>query len=451
MSKQPGKSIPELCDLWYEVKAVYRLFDQETATPDNLQATHRQWVREAMEQPGRCLLIADGSSVSWSGKRPIKGLGPIGNGGEGLQGFHLHSVLVVRWPEEMVSPDEDKGREGRRPAVEILGLADQQYYVREGRPEGEDPSDSRARKERARESQLWEQSVRRIGPAPKAEGVRWIDVSDRGADIYEHLSECRRLDHGFVIRASQDRVLEDPQTGEPCGRLFETARCAPVLGTFELVLRARPGQPARTATLSVAVTKGVRLRSPQRPGHAAGALPGIDCHVLRVFEQDPPPGIKPLEWILLTDQPVETLEQAIECALMYACRWLVEEFHKALKTGCGAERLQLETKERLFACIAVMSLVALRLIHLREVFRIKPDAPAEESGLDPLELHVLRARLKRPVRTCREVGLAVGRLGGHLNRRGDGMPGLITLWRGMNKLRLLVEGAKLALGGLKFG
>ena len=131
---------------------------------------------------------------------------------------------------------------------------------------------------------------------------------------------------------------------------------------------------------------------------------------------------------------------------------MIEEYHQALKSGLGAERLQLESAEALFAAIAIMSVVALRLINLRERVRINPDASAEEAGLEKLELEVLRARTGRKIETVREVALAIGRMmGGHLNRKGEGLPGWQTLWRGMEKLSTLVEGVRLARKLTSFG
>jgi hypothetical protein len=120
MAVHPGRSIPQLCDSPYAVKATYNLFKHEEATPENLQAGHRALVLEAMRQPGVYLLLEDTTALSWSGKHPIRGLGPIGNSAAGLQGFFLHTVLSVRWPE--ASQDTSK----RRP-VEVLGIGDQPY------------------------------------------------------------------------------------------------------------------------------------------------------------------------------------------------------------------------------------------------------------------------------------------------------------------------------------
>jgi Transposase DNA-binding/Transposase Tn5 dimerisation domain len=443
MASSPGCSLPEMFAHPYDVKAAYNLFQHPEATPDKLQAGHRDWVLEQVHQPGVYLLLEDTTEMSWSGKQPIKGLGPIGNGAAGLQGFLLHSVLAVRWPQ-LASTRHSS----HRPPVEVLGLCDQQYYVRQPRPQGQPRESSQARKYRERESQVWEQAGRRIGEAEA--GVRWVRVGDREGDIYEHLRGCQELGQGFVIRAAKDRALVNPQTGRREGRLFEVAGGAPALGEFELKLRARPQQPARTARLQVSATP-VELSSPWRPGHAPGSQPSISCTVVRVWESEPPAGVEALEWMLLCDAEVESFEQALECALQYSTRWLIEEYHKALKSGLGAEKLQLETAERLFAAIAIMSVVALRLIDLRERVRIDPDGPAEEAGLEQVELEVLRARTGRQVETIREVALAIGRMGGHLNRKGDGMPGWQTLWRGMEKLDLLVEGVRIARKLTSFG
>lgn len=428
LASQPGLSLPQLFATRYELKAAYNLFQHSEATPDNLQAGHRDLVKERLQEPGTYLLPEDTSEFIWTGE-PIEGLGMVSS--PKGQGFLLHSVLAVRWP----GLTRETGK-ARRPPLDVLGIADQQYYLRKPIPTGEGNNASLARQKRERESQIWEEASRHLGPAPSQ--ARWVRVCDRGADIYEFMRSCQELEHGFVIRAAQDRVLLDG------GKLFEHARSAVSLGESELELRSRPGQEARIARLSVAATP-VSLRSPARPGAAAGKLPAVECTVVRVWEAHPAPEVEGLEWILLVDRPVTNFEQALECALQYASRWIIEEFHKALKTGLGAERLQLEAASRLFAAIAIMSVVALRLLDLKERLRLFPDDPAEASGFDALELKVLSAYLKRSLCSVRDVALAIGRLGGHMGRKADRMPGLITLWRGLNRLQGMVEGYQLAL------
>jgi Transposase Tn5 dimerisation domain len=210
-----------------------------------------------------------------------------------------------------------------------------------------------------------------------------------------------------------------------------------------LDLRARPGQAAQRAHLQVSFTPLI-LRAPQIAGQGPGAREPIVCVAVCIWEPHPPAGAEALEWILLTDLEVANFGQACEVGQMYSTRWLEEEFHKAIKTGMNAEGTQLETAAAWFAIVAMKSVAALRLIELRERMRLTPEAPAEASGLSQLELQVLRARIDKPIKTAAEVALAIGRLGGHLNRKRDGPPGWITLWRGWQILQTLVEGVLIA-------
>ena len=195
--------------------------------------------------------------------------------------------------------------------------------------------------------------------------------------------------------------------------------------------------------LQVSFSPLLALRAPQRPGGATGKGAPVAAGVVRVWEETGPGAAPGLEWLLLCDQPVTDVAQALTCVRQYTSRWLIEDFHKALKTGLGGERLQLHTAARLFAAVALLSVVA--LVDLREKSRLEPDAPAEAAGLTGPELRVLRHQSRRPLHTVRAVYLALAALGGHLGRTGDGPPGWQILWRGRRTLRLLVEGVRMAV------
>jgi hypothetical protein len=452
MASDPGKSIPKLFTHPYDIKATYTLFRNQKMRPDNVQAGHREITKEEISNPGVYLLPEDTTEMAWVERHKIEGMGAVGKGNYKNQGFHLHSVLALKWPglDKIKAAETETETENRRPPVELIGLLDQQYYVRKRKRErkSKKPHYAASRKGEASESQLWEQAGQRIGAAPQQENVAWIRVCDRGADIYEMMQSCRGLNHEYIIRASSNRTLVDSGLG--AGLLFDKVRAIPSRGEFAIKLRTRYKQAARKAHLAVSVLK-VLLQAPQRKGHRAGKLPPISCTAVRVWEIKPPDNVEPLEWILLCSKQIESFEQALEAALQYSTRWLIEEYHKALKTGLGAEKLQLERAEGIFAAISIMSIVALRLIDLREQVRIAPDALAEKAGLDELELEVLRIKLGKPINTVKDVALAIGRLGGHLNRKSDGMPGWQTLWHGMVKLLNLVEGVRLARELQSFG
>ena len=436
MALSPGQTLPQMFAQRYDLKAAYNFFALPEATPAHIQAGHREWVSLALHQPGLYLCLEDTTEPSWPERDAIAGLGPVGGSKDRKIGFLLHSTLVVRaWADE----NEHTARRG---AVEILGFADQQYHVRQPAPPGETKTQ---RQKRARESQLWLRSTAVLGPAPDDPAVQWRRVCDRGADIFESLVRYRECGHEFTIRATQDRALVDRVSGETCGYLFSTMRAEEAFPrVLELPLRARPGQAARTAQLSLSAVL-VQVRSPRTEWAHQEVL------AVRVWEETPPAGVEPLEWLLLGSPEPPSFEAARRNCRYYATRWVVEEFHKGLKTGLQVEALQLATGARLMAATAVMSVVALRLLDLREAARHTPDAPAEQSHLNEVALQVLAAATKRELRTIREVTLALGRLGGHLNRKGDGLPGWQTLWRGWQRLQEMVIGFELAHKLNKFG
>jgi hypothetical protein len=436
--------MPELFTNQYDIEATYQLVRRKDVTPDRIQAPHRRLVKTELRTPGRYLLLEDTTFPSYTHRRkPVQGLGPIGEAEEGQQGFLLHSVLAVR-ADLPAEPDAT----GRRPPVTILGLIDQQYLVRTPRPAGQSKqAGSRQRTQRNRESDRWLESSRRIGPAPAHPNVRWVRIADREADIYEYLRECKKLSHGFLVRVSQNRILLDPTNEERLGLVFDHIASVEPVGGMYLDLRARgahggqAGSPARRARLLLSCGP-VRIQAPVRPDQPAGSNEPIDCWFIRVWEPEPPEGVERLEWVLYTDDRTDTLAAALVGVMDYGSRFLIEEFHKGCKTGLRIEDLQLETADRLFAAIAVMSIVALRLLDIRELGHAVPAAPAALTGLSPTELEILSLAVDRPLTTVAHVVLALGRLGGHMNRRRDGMPGWITLWRGMLRLRELVKGAE---------
>ena len=426
-ARNPGKSIPKLFTRVHDIKATYTFFNVNDTTPSNLQATHTNLVHNTITQPGTYLLIEDGSEFNWNDKTPRTGLGPMHHK---HQGFVLHTSLAVQWQTP------NTGQHKRAP-TRIIGLAHQEYYARIPKPADEGNQDSQARKKRPRESQLWQRSGISIGEAPKQTDVRWIRVADRGADIEFFLRDCQTLGHGFVVRAAQNRSLVNDHNERLSDKLFETSRAQVSLGEFDLELRSRPNQAARTARLSVSATR-VALRGP----HSQEAA--VVCSVIRIWEMSPDLGVEALEWILLSDTQPTSFEMAVEIGLQYASRWLVEEYHKCLKTGLGADSLQLETANRLFAAISVMAVVAVRLLALKESTRFEPEAEVSASGLSDLELQVLSLVLERKLRCVRDVALGLGRLGGHMNRKADGLPGWQSLWAGMQRLQSLVDGVVLA-------
>jgi hypothetical protein len=276
-----------------------------------------------------------------------------------------------------------------------------------------------------------------------------VDVADRGADVFEFMDY--ELAHGrhFLVRARHGgRVLGgDDHVGSDrvYRHLGPYVRDLPQVDARPLRVPAAGGAAARVAT--VAVSAGPVVLAPQEfpRGECRGVPLGL--WAVRVAEVGPPPGAEPLEWVLLGDLPAGTAAAAWERVQWYACRPMVEELHKAMKTGASVERPQFESADRLEPVIALLSVVSAVLLGLRELAR-RPDA-----GRTPATSVVPRRHVRvlsawrygepSPDLTLTQFVTALGRLGGHLNRKRDGPPGWLTLWRGWAALQLMIEGAEL--------
>jgi hypothetical protein len=420
--RHPAGSLPEQTTNMADLKAAYRLFDCPDVTFERIAGPH--WEQTRRQAPGRYLLLDDTTEVEFGIRREISGLGPTGNGGG--RGFLLHSSLMV-------------AAEGE----EIFGLAGQKIWYRKPAPKKENTAQRLARK---RESELWGQVIDRIGRPPA--GTQWVHVMDRGADNFEVYCHCREQGTDWVVRVTQldRRILAPQQKKMPLSDYLGTLALA---GTYELSLRARPKQPARTAKLEVRFGP-LWMPPPQHKSRYVKKLnpSPIPMWVVHVVEVDAPEGVEPIEWILFTSLPVERFADAWLIIGYYEKRWLIEEWHKALKTGCRLEHRQLKTAGRLEALAGLLSVVGVRLLQLKSAARTMPDRPAREMVPERWIAMLQAARKNKKV--LRPAPMSVGEFyrqlamfGGFLGRKSDGEPGWITIWRGWQKLYLIVRGAEL--------
>lgn len=357
-------------------------------------------------------------------RREIFALGPTGNGGG--RGFLLHSALMV-------------SAEGE----EIFGLAGQKIWYRKRAPKKENTTQRLARK---RESELWGQVIDQIGRPP--EGSQWVHVMDRGADNFEVYCHCLEQGADWCVRVTQkERNIVAPQQREM--PLIAYLGTLPLAGVYELFLRARPKQPARTAKVEVRFGRLWMPPPKQKSDYVKKLAPApIAMWVVHVLEVDAPAGVEPIAWILPASLPVEIFQDAWPVIGYYGKRWLIEEWHKALKTGCRVEDRQLKTAKRLEALTGLLSVVGVRLLQLKSAARTMPDRPAREV-VPERWITMLQAARKNKTLT-RAAPMTVGdfyrqlaMFGGFLGRKSDGEPGWITIWRGWQKLYLLVRGAEL--------
>ncbi len=425
----PSASFPDVFKDPASLEAFYRFTNNEAVEYSSILAPHyeRSWGRGGSGDA--TLVLHDTSFCSFSGETTRVGLPRAGK----KQGFHAHAALAVA--------------EGGPPVVHgVVGLDvytvwNKGWYREYGGGEQDELWVG---------SQRWGllvQGVRSRAPVGRA----LVHVMDREADDYVLMSRVLEVNDDFVIRSKHDRKVTADE-----GCLSAVASGAKFMVEREVRLshRSAAGRPPRTrkthpdrrgrvAMLAIHTTEVEFVRP---SGAAPVGEPTMRLWVVEVTEVDPPPGESPVHWRLVTTLPADTPERAARVVDIYRKRWLVEEFFKALKTGCSLEKRQGESLESLLKVLALLVPVAWRLLLLRAMERAVPDAPATEV-LDELELEVLRRQVPKRMlprkATVRHVLLAVARLGGH--QPSNGAPGWLILGRGMDHLMTLVKGWRDAL------
>ena len=358
IAAEPSASLPKQMGSWAALVGAYRFLDNAQVTLENLLRPHWETTRAAAGRVPVALVIQDWTTLDYSAHPQTQGIGPVGSRRQ--RGLLLHSVLAVE-------PTQ-------RP---VLGLAYAQVIIR---AEQRTRKTQHVRQESA-EGQAWEQAVEALGAAPA--GVTWVHVSDRESDIFEYLLACRTYGKHFVVRAFRNRRLPG------VAHLFDTVRTWPVAPGAEkgymVEVAATPAHPKRQARM--VVSWGAAQLVP--PTYVTGEKP-LEVQVVRAWEPNPPPDAEGVEWILLTSWPVTGLADADQALRWYECRWLVEDYHQCLKTGCRVEQTQLDSGADLQRLLGFRAPVAVRLLQLRQAVRRVPEAPAQ-TVVDPVTVKLLAA------------------------------------------------------------
>jgi hypothetical protein len=422
LMRHPGGTLPAKLPK-AELFGFYDFANNVKVNHDNVIAGHCQRTRVLMEQcPGTVLIIHDTTEGDYSGL-DIADLGPIGNGY--CRGMLIHNVLAIDYQNR-----------------EALGLVGQ--ILQNRRHVNKHESVKASREHPQRESRLWPKGVEAVGRPP--EGAVWVNLMDRGGDTYESLDRQERLRQFYLVRSRTNRNVRVKDAAGRMRRrkLHNWARRLPTLGERTLFVDRNWNQEAREARVRVAAGP-VELQVPHVKYGEHGNEP-LSAWVIHIKELQPPAGQEPLEWILLTNRPTATPVAAWERVDWYQCRPIVEEFHKAKKTGCGMELAQFTTRKALGVTIAMVSVVAVQLLRLRDLSR-KDDGRPATTVVDDVYIETLglwRWKEARMDISAREFLYTLARLGGHLGRASDRLPGWLVLWRGWTELQRLVEGVLLA-------
>lgn len=448
----PSLSIPasiaasETANHRSEVEAAYRLLDNDRVDDQGILQPHFERTRGRISQARLAIVAQDTTEIDLT--RPMEsmaGIGPLGSHDEPRVGALNHVLLAM-------SVDGVP-----------LGLLPGKVWTR-------DPDDPRAKlsaAERARrrdktpfaakESARWVNGYRSVCEvADAAPETRLVCVSDSESDIFEFLQEARRIDAGprasWIVRACQNRALVTETTRrKPSDYLFAAAASLPQNGVRQLDIRARQRQGGDSRKRKAARSQRIaccELRAGsitiQAPFDMGRRTPPVTVNVVLLRESHPPSDEPAIEWLLLTDLPVEHSDDIDKVLNYYCLRWTIEVYFKILKSGCRIEASQLMTFERFRNFLAVTMVVAWRIHRLTMLNREQPELPCT-AVLDGDEWQAAYAFVNRcspPEQPpcLSEMVEIIGQLGGWLGRKGDGPPGPKCMWIGFQRMRDLAIG-----------
>jgi Transposase DNA-binding/Transposase DDE domain len=429
LAAAPEETLPTAMRTDANLKGAYRLLSNDAIESEALNEQHARSTAERARAAARVFAIHDTTEFEF----PRATAEEIGYLRTGHAGFEFHYALIV-----------DGSGEQRRP----LGVANAEAMFRERPPQKRARRGSKRSKASGQEtvrdperrSLRWSRGFAKVATA--LEGAQVIHLADREGDNYELFGRAMEAGQRFVIRVRvHDRVVEN-EDGEEGSIKTVLEKCAGMM-TREVSLSTRrkrtephsnqthPPRAARMASLSFSATS-VRL---SRPRYQARDLPEqLHLNAVRVNEPKPPAGEKPVEWMLLTTEPITTAQEVAEVVDAYRARWLIEECNKVIKTGCKYEARHVESRQALLTLLAMTLPIACEVLWLRSRAREQPGQPAHEV-LTHTQLDVLRALGPRKLSaapTIHEALWAVAKLGGHLANNGE--PGWQVLHRGMSEL-----------------
>ncbi|MCA8095565.1 IS4 family transposase [Burkholderia anthina] len=414
LAASPHTSLPQALSP-AELKAGYRFFDNDLVDTDGVLAPHIAQTLRRMEQIPVVLAIQDTTEFNLTHLRATEGLGPCTGGNE--RGFLMHSLLAVS-PEGLP-----------------LGVLGMKTWTRTEAAAGS-AAQRKSRPIHEKESVKWLEGLAHLSALKaRCAQTQLIGIGDRESDVYELFAAQRPEGVHWLVRAAWNRRARDPQRN-----LWEVVLNTPTAGHMELLVPAKGMRAQRTARLTLRYAP-VRLQPPKA---RAGQLPPLDVFAIHAIEDEPPAGVEPLEWMLLSSVPTHSPEQALERLQWYARRWTIETWHRVLKSGCRIEARQFGTIERFVRATALFAVIAWRILYTTLLARLDGELPCEVI-LQRVEWQALYCRVHRTTRppdkvpSLAQTVLWIATLGGYLNRHNDPPPGATVIWRGFLVLQEITE------------
>jgi len=409
--QMPQASIAQSTHDLAGTRAAYRFYDNEKVAMENILEPHRQATLERLREQPVVLAVQDTTQIDLSRHPHTQGVGYLQDLGH--SGFLLHSTL-------MVTPE-------RQP----LGLIQQQVWTRDPKDYGKRHT-RHQRPTEQKESQKWLTSLQAMALAQQqVPATRLVSVGDSEADLYPLFRDAHQMQVAFLIRACRDRLI----VAEAEKHLWHNLEQQPVIGSLEVVVPRQAERPLRTAQLMVRLVR-VSLQAPKR--EPKSSLAQVPAWALLACEASPPPGSERIEWRLITNLETSDFEQACQRVSWYSCRWVVEMFHRVLKSGCRIEERQFDDLDNTKRYLAVDSVVAWRVLYLtltgRQLPKMSCEALFEAHEWQALYCFIHKTNQPPPqAPTLGQVTRWIAQLGGFTGSQKI-QPGTTALWQGLQRL-----------------
>lgn len=422
-TENPAAPINQASKDWAATKGAYRFFNNPKVDRAQILEAHQKNTVERMKDHKVVLAIQDSCLLDFSKHTKLKGKGPIGTRIQDLTGYVMHSTLAVT------------------PAGTPLGLLTHSLWARNEIKENRNAK-NRILPVEEKESIKWINALRETCEVAPTD-VEVIHLADREADFYEYFEWIEKLNQKCIIRAHFDREIENES------RMWDFMDKQPVSYEESIMVSRNKihvgGKNKQTYKIQRETKVEVKVAQITfNPPSGTKKKKSIKINLVLVKEINPPEGEEPVEWMLITNLAIGTQKEIALIIEYYRLRWLIEEYHKILKTGCKIEECCLEDTEAMFRYITLFCIIAWRIFWIVRIQRINPSAPCTE-GIAESEWKALYCYVHKTqkvpdkVPTIREAVVWIACLGGFLARKGDGEPGIITIWRGWTRLNDIVE------------
>jgi hypothetical protein len=423
LAGQPDKSIWFCSKNRAEAKGIYRMLGNDRLDRDEIMRAHREAaIRRMVESEKTVLAVQDTTSLNYTTQTKMEGIGYISGN---TLGVNIHSCLAVT-------------EDGL-----VLGVLAQSSYNRTQPHNNERTHDSKkVRALEDKESFRWIQTLG--GSTVNVPlGVHIVTVCDREGDMYELFDEAERAGQAFLIRIAQNRKTVENK------KIMDEIRAKPCLGRVKTKIPrdSRAGVKEREATLQIRYAD-FEVKRPNILNKNKGLKETQKVNVIYVREEQQGKAgeaaeFDPVEWFLITNEPVENTETAYEKAVWYMQRWKIERFHYVLKSGCAVEKLQERSMEKTTTLVLMYSIIAAAVMNITYIARVHPQLLCtvcfEEDEWKVL--YCTANKTKKPPEkpyTIAEAVTYLSWLGGPKRAPSDGPPGVKTIWIGLNKLNTLL-------------